>query len=64
MYTDEFGVQFSNDKKTLMRAPQNLSGDYVVPSEVTKFMATVIDVWGFMAARNWNPLPFRIQLHL
>lgn len=52
MYTDEYGVQFSDDKKTLMLAPQNLSGDYVVPSEVTKFMATVIDVWGFYGCKK------------
>lgn len=52
MYTDEYGVQFSDDKKTLMRAPQNLCGNYVVPSEVTKFMATVIDVWGFYGCKK------------
>ena len=52
MYTDEYGVQFSDDKKTLLRAPQNLTGDYVVPSEVTKFMATHFDVWGFYGCKK------------
>ncbi len=52
MYTDENGVQFSDDKKQLIRAPWNLEGDYVIPSEVTNFMATVIDVWGFYGCKK------------
>jgi hypothetical protein len=35
MYTDEYGVQFSDDKKTLMSASGSLEGAYVVPEGVT-----------------------------
>lgn len=52
MYTDEYGVQFSDDKKQLIRASQNLEGDYVIPSDVTRFMTTHIDVWGFFGCKK------------
>ena len=35
MYTDEFGVQYSDDKKTLISAPSHLEGEYVIPASVT-----------------------------
>lgn len=30
-YIDEYGVRFSVDKKTLIRCPQDLCGDYAIP---------------------------------
>lgn len=35
MYTDEFGVQFSDDRKTILSCPQDFKGEYVIPADVT-----------------------------
>lgn len=35
MYTDEYGVQFSDDKKTLICQPDVLEGVYMIPEGVT-----------------------------
>lgn len=34
-YIDKHGVEFSDDKKTLVRCPENYEGEYVVPNDVT-----------------------------
>ncbi len=35
MHIDEFGVQFSDDRKTLIECPLDFEGDYTIPKEVT-----------------------------
>ena len=35
MYTDEYGVQFSDDRKTILACPEDIKGEYVIPAEVT-----------------------------
>lgn len=35
MKTDQFGVQFSDDGKTLLRFTKNIEGEYVIPDGVT-----------------------------
>lgn len=32
MYTDEQGIQFSDDKRTLLHCPNNLVGVYIIPA--------------------------------
>ena len=40
MYIDEFGVHFSNDKKTLIGCPRDFQGEYIIsvltPASVKK----------------------------
>ena len=33
---DQYGVRFSDDKRELIKAPQNLSGTYIIPETVSK----------------------------
>lgn len=35
MYTDEYGVQFSDDRKTILACPEDFKGEYVIPADVT-----------------------------
>ena len=35
MYTDEYGVQFSEDRKTILACPEDFKGEYIIPAEVT-----------------------------
>ena len=35
-YFDKNGVEFSDDKKTLVRCPVDFDGKYVIPNGVTK----------------------------
>ena len=35
MYTDEYGVQFSDDRKTILAWPEDFKGEYSIPAEVT-----------------------------
>ena len=35
MYTDEYGVEYSDDKKTLVKCPSDFQGEYVIPDGVT-----------------------------
>jgi hypothetical protein len=39
MYTDEFGVQFSDDKKTLIECPKKFEGVYMIPNGVEEIGA-------------------------
>ena len=34
-YFDKYGVEFSDDRKTLVRCPKDFTGDYVIPDSVT-----------------------------
>lgn len=34
MYIDEYGVQYSDDKKRIILCPQDFKGAYVIPAEV------------------------------
>ena len=34
-YIDEYGVEFSNDKKILVRCPETIVGSYIIPNSVT-----------------------------
>lgn len=33
-YIDEFGVEFSEDRKTLIKCPANLGGGYIIPQGI------------------------------
>lgn len=46
-YIDSKGVQFSDDKKTLIHCPKNLYGEYTIPYGVV-----VIKQWAFAACRE------------
>ena len=35
-YFDKYGVEFSNDRKTLIKCPIDIHGGYVIPDGVTK----------------------------
>lgn len=35
MCTDEHGVQFSDDRKTILACPEDFKGEYVIPADVT-----------------------------
>lgn len=35
MCTDEYGVQFSDDRKTILACPEDFKGEYIIPAEVT-----------------------------
>ena len=34
-YFDKYGVEFSDDRKTLVKCPQDLKGEYAIPNSVT-----------------------------
>ena len=34
-YFDKYGVEFSDDRRTLVRCPKDFKGEYIVPYEVT-----------------------------
>lgn len=34
-YFDKYGVEFSDDRKTLVRCPKDFQGEYVIPNGVT-----------------------------
>ena len=35
VYKDRYGVEFSDDRKTLVRCPEDFQGEYVIPNSVT-----------------------------
>lgn len=35
-YFDKYGVEFSDDRKTLIKCPKNFYGDYIIPDYVIK----------------------------
>lgn len=35
-YFDKYGVEFSDDRKTLVRCPEDFQGEYVIPDSVTR----------------------------
>lgn len=35
-YFDKYGVEFSDDKKQLIRCPENYEGSYTIPNGVEK----------------------------
>ena len=35
-YFDKYGVEFSDDRKTIVRCPEDFQGEYVIPNEVTR----------------------------
>lgn len=35
MYTDEYEVQFSDDRKTILSCPEDFKGEYIIPADVT-----------------------------
>ncbi len=37
MYTDEYGVQFSDDRKKLIKCPEDFTGEYIIPESVETF---------------------------
>lgn len=53
MYTDEFGVKFSDDRTKLIRTPADLKGEYVVPDGVT-----VIDEAAFQRCEQLTSVSF------
>ncbi len=34
-YIDKYGVEYTNDKKALVRCPEDFSGEYIIPDSVT-----------------------------
>lgn len=34
-YFDKYGVEFSDDRKTLIRCPKDFNGEYIIPNSVT-----------------------------
>lgn len=34
-YVDKYGVEFSDDRKTLVNCPRDLKGEYIIPDSVT-----------------------------
>lgn len=34
-YFDKYGVEFSDDRKTLVRCPKDFEGEYAIPDTVT-----------------------------
>lgn len=41
-YIDKYGVTYSDNKKTLVKCPQDFQGAYVIPDSVT-----TIEEWAF-----------------
>ena len=34
-YIDKYGVEFSDDRKTLVKCPKVFKGEYIIPNSVT-----------------------------
>lgn len=42
-YFDKYGVEFSDDRKTLVRCPKEFRGDYVIPDSVVNILARAFE---------------------
>ena len=38
-YIDKHGVEYTDDKKTLIRCPQDFEGEYIIPDGVIEIRA-------------------------
>ena len=59
MYTDKFGVEFSDDKKVLVKCPESYEGEYIIPEGVTS-----IEKYAFMGCTNLTAIEFPTSLEL
>ncbi len=57
--TDYYNVEFSDDRRTLVRAPKELSGDYVIPEGVT-----TVSSRAFSGCTSLNKITFPSSLSL
>ena len=46
-YFDKYGVEFSDDRKTLIKCPRDFKGEYIIPEETE-----TINAYAFEGCKN------------
>ena len=53
-YFDKYGVEFSDDRKTLIKCPEDFQGEYIVPEETETINGDFAGVLEFTAKAHFD----------